>query len=421
MSALEEVPVMSKERFEKVANMLFAFVKEITSKAYKHNQLIDSFQELKAAEEKLMKSEILNSTLIKHLPQRIFVKDPDSKYILCNDIYSKDLGIDSKDIPGRDDFEFFNTELAEKYQTDDQLVIKEGIQKECEEKYAISNQERWTHVIKVPYRDSNDRIIGVLGIFEDITERKLRQEEIILKNALLLSMNAEKDKFFSIIAHDLRGPLSSFVSATQLLTDEIQALSIEEINVIASSMKSSATNLYSLLENLLEWSRLRQDGLDFVPEKLGLAERISLCVDLLSESASKKEVQFNISIPGELEVLADRHMFDTIIRNLGSNAIKFSHCGSKILISAKYEDNGTIEIKVEDSGIGMSSEILSNLFMLNQQSNRKGTSGEPSSGLGLLLCKEFVEKNGGNISVESEPGKGSIFSFTLKQFHSDLN
>ncbi len=421
MQALEEVPVMSKEKFEKIADLLFAFVNEISSKAYKNNQLIKSIQELKDAEEKLLKSELLNSTLIKHLPQRIFVKDHDSKYIVCNDIYSKDLGISPKEIVGKDDFAFFHAELAEKYRGDDQMVIMEGVQKEFEEKYSIFDQPRWTHIIKVPYRDSNEQIIGVLGIFEDITERKLRQEEIMLKNDLLHTIDAEKDKFFSIIAHDLRGPLSSFVSATQMLTDEIQNMSVEEIRKIALSMKNSATNIYSLLENLLEWSRLRQDRLDFIPEKLNLSERINFCINLLSESARKKQIQISISVPGDLVVLADKHMFDTIIRNLGSNAIKFSHSGTNIIISAIFSENDSVEIKVADSGIGMSSEILDKLFKLNQQINHKGTNGEPSTGLGLLLCKEFVEKNGGKIFVESEPGKGSTFSFTVRQFHNEGN
>ena len=238
MIALEEVPVMSKDKFTKVAQMLYAFANEISSKAYNNKLLIKSIKELKEAEEKLVKSELLNSTLIKHLPQRIFVKDPESRYILCNDIYSRDLGIDPKDIVGKNDFDFFQKELAEKYRGDDQKVVSEGIQKEDEEKYSIANQQRWTHVIKVPYRDSNDRIIGVLGIFEDITERKLRQEEIILKNDLLQTMNAEKDKFFSIIAHDLRSPLSAFVSTTQMLSEEIQSMNIEEIKKVTMNLRN---------------------------------------------------------------------------------------------------------------------------------------------------------------------------------------
>jgi len=420
MIALEEVPVMSKDKFTKVAQMLYAFANEISSKAYNNKLLIKSIKELKEAEEKLVKSELLNSTLIKHLPQRIFVKDPESRYILCNDIYSRDLGIDPKDIVGKNDFDFFQKELAEKYRGDDQKVVSEGIQKEDEEKYSIANQQRWTHVIKVPYRDSNDRIIGVLGIFEDITERKLRQEEIILKNDLLQTMNAEKDKFFSIIAHDLRSPLSAFVSTTQMLSEEIQSMNIEEIKKVAMNLSASATNIYSLLENLLEWSMLRRDGLDFVPEKLNLARKVKQCIDILSESARKKEIRIGISIPEDIDIFADKHMFDTILRNLVSNAIKFSPSGARVIISALSNEKDVIEVKVEDTGIGMSSEMSGKLFVLDQQTSRKGTNGEPSTGLGLLLCKEFIEKNGGKISVRSEVGKGSIFSFTVMQFHNKV-
>ena len=420
MIALEEVPVMSKDKFTKVAQMLYAFANEISSKAYNNKLLIKSIKELKEAEEKLVKSELLNSTLIKHLPQRIFVKDPESRYILCNDIYSRDLGIDPKDIVGKNDFDFFQKELAEKYRGDDQKVVSEGIQKEDEEKYSIANQQRWTHVIKVPYRDSNDRIIGVLGIFEDITERKLRQEEIILKNDLLQTMNAEKDKFFSIIAHDLRSPLSAFVSTTQMLSEEIQSMNIEEIKKVTMNLSASATNIYSLLENLLEWSMLRRDGLDFVPEKLNLARKVKQCIDILSESARKKEIRIGISIPEDIDIFADKHMFDTILRNLVSNAIKFSPSGARVIISALSNEKDVIEVKVEDTGIGMSSEMSGKLFVLDQQTSRKGTNGEPSTGLGLLLCKEFIEKNGGKISVRSEVGKGSIFSFTVMQFHNKV-
>jgi PAS domain S-box-containing protein len=541
MDALDEVPVMSKEKFEKVAKMLFAFASEISSWAFQNKQLEQSIQERKKVEldlmkeqylidallnnlpdhiyfkdlesrfirinkaqamffglsdpdkavgkrdfdfftgehakqayedeqniirtgqplsleeketypdrpstwvatikmplqnkdgniigtfgisrditkskqdkEELMKSEILNRTLIRHLPQRIFVKDPNSIYIMCNDVYSRDLGIDPKEIVGKDDFAYFSRELSEKYRTDDQKVISEGIQKEFEEKYSISNQERWTHVIKVPYRDGNDQIVGVLGIFEDITERKLREQEIIFKSDLLQVMNAEKDKFFSIIAHDLRSPLSAFVAATQILTEDIQTMNIEEIKKIAITMKSSATNIYTLLENLLEWSKLRRGRLDFVPERLNINEKINDCISVLSEYARKKEIQIFVSIPGALEIHADNHMFDTIVRNLVSNAIKFTNVGGKISVEALSNNNNHfIEIKVSDSGIGMPPELKSKLFLLSEKTSRPGTNGEMSTGLGLLLCKEFIEKHGGKIWVESEVGKGSSFYFTI--------
>ena len=244
-------------------------------------------------------------------------------------------------------------------------------------------------------------------------DRKMTEEEIKLKNELLQTINAEKDKFFSIIAHDLRGPLSAFVAATQIITEEIQTMSFEEIKDIAESMKTSATNIYSLLENLLEWSRLRRGGMDFIPMKLNLKKNIALSTNVLSEAARKKGIEIELSVPDELEVIADSHMFEAVMRNLVSNAIKFTSSGGKVNVEAVYKDDHSIEIKIRDSGIGMAPELLTRLFQINEKTSRPGTEGEPSTGLGLLLCKEFIEKHGGNIWVESEVGKGSTFSFTL--------
>jgi len=165
--------------------------------------------------------------------------------------------------------------------------------------------ERWVHGQGKPILDSNKNLNSMIGTIMDITERKMADEEIKLKNELLQASNAEKDKFFSIIAHDLRGPLSAFVAATQIITEEIQTMKIEEVIDITLSMKTSASNIYSLLENLLEWSRLRRGGMDFVPEKIDLKEKIGDCVDVLSESARKKRIQVTFSIPDEMEVFAD--------------------------------------------------------------------------------------------------------------------
>jgi signal transduction histidine kinase len=244
-------------------------------------------------------------------------------------------------------------------------------------------------------------------------ERKKGEEEIKLKNELLQVINAEKDKFFSILAHDLRGPLSSFVAATQILTEEIQSMSLEEIKDITISMKTDASNIYNLLENLLEWSRLKRNVMEFVKIKFSLDKKIAYCIQPISEMARKKEIEINISVPEDIEVTADDHMFDTVIRNLVSNAVKFTRKKGKIDISAFKNQDNFIEIIITDTGIGMSAELKNKLFLLNEKVNRKGTEGEPSSGLGLLLCKEFIEKHGGKIWVESEVGKGSTFTFTI--------
>jgi signal transduction histidine kinase len=244
-------------------------------------------------------------------------------------------------------------------------------------------------------------------------ERKKAEEEIRLKNELFQTINAEKDKFFSILAHDLKSPLSAFLGATQILAEEIQTMTPEEIKEITLSMKESATNIYGLLENLLEWSRLKRGMMDFIPESLNVKQKITACIEVLTESARKKKIKINYSLPEDLTIYADSHMFETVIRNLVSNAIKFTPKSGEINVSATTTPDNIVEIKICDTGIGMNRELINRLFLLNEKTNRKGTEGEPSSGLGLLLCKEFIEKHNGKILVESEEGKGSTFCFTM--------
>jgi PAS domain S-box-containing protein len=417
MNALEEVPVMSKERFEKVAQMLFAFASEISSKAYQNSLLMQSIVKHKQDEEALAKEQYLMSTLLDNLPDHIYFKDLESRFIRINIAQAKCLGLnDSSQAIGKTDFDFFTEEHASMAYNDEQTIIQTGKSLTKEEKLVLPNSpDSWVYVTKLPIRDKDGKIIGTFGISREITERKLAEEEIKLKNELLQAINAEKDKFFSIIAHDLRSPLSAFVEATQILTEEIQTMNIEEIKEITVSMKTSAANIFSLLENLLEWSRLRRGGMEFLPEKLDLKIKIGECIDVLSESARKKGVDIAVLIPDELEVYADNHMFDSVIRNLISNAIKFTPVGGKVSVAADTISNHFVEIKISDSGIGMTPELKSKLFLLSEKTNRNGTAGETSTGLGLLLCKEFIEKHGGEISVESEVGKGSTFRFTIPE------
>jgi PAS domain S-box-containing protein len=415
MDALDEVPVMSKEKFEKVANMLFAFASEISSRAFQNKQLEQSFQDRKKAEMDLKKEQYLIDALLNNLPDHIYFKDLESRFIRINKAHAMFFGLSDPDQAiGKRDFDFFTDEHAQQAFNDEQNIIRTGHLLSLEEKEThYDHEDTWVSTVKLPLCDKDGRIIGTFGISRDITKHKLAEEEIKLKNELLLTTNAEKDKFFSIIAHDLRGPLSSFLSATQILSEDIQTMATQEIKEITVSMKESAQNIYTLLENLLEWSRLRRGRLDFVPERLNINEKINDCIGVLSEYARKKEIQIFVSIPGALEIHADNHMFDTIVRNLVSNAIKFTNVGGKISVEAISNNNHFIEMKVSDSGIGMPPELKSKLFLLSEKTSRPGTNGEMSTGLGLLLCKEFIEKHGGRIWVESEVGKGSSFYFTM--------
>ena len=254
----------------------------------------------------------------------------------------------------------------------------------------------------------------LIATSRDITDKKHDEERIKLKNEELQNINAEKDKFFSIISHDLRSPLVSFLGLTQIMAEDLPTLSINEIQDLALGMKNSANNLYGLLENLLEWSRLQRGLTNFTPKPFLLLPKITETMQPILELANKKEIEIGYNIPDDLEVFGDENMISSALRNIASNAVKFTTKGGRINLTAKKLDHSEVEISISDSGIGMNKDLLNKLFSLDKHStSRTGTDGEPSSGLGLLLCKEFIEKHSGKLWAESEEGKGSTFYFTI--------
>jgi two-component system, sensor histidine kinase and response regulator len=248
---------------------------------------------------------------------------------------------------------------------------------------------------------------------EEVTARvsthvKLRRQSIELQK-----LNITKDKFFSIIAHDLRGPMGGFMGLTDVLSEKLRLMSMDDIQKYLESMRKTSTNLFRLLENLLNWARLQQGAIPFNPESIHLLPIISESVEMIKESAISKGIDIEYSISDQIKVYADSNVLQTVLRNHISNAIKFTPKGGKVNISAKNLDDKGIEISIRDSGIGMSQKMMESLFHLDAKNGRPGTDGEPSTGLGLLLCKEFIEKHGGQIRVESEVKKGSVFIFTI--------
>ena len=248
----------------------------------------------------------------------------------------------------------------------------------------------------------------------DAAIRIIRAErEITLKNNELRKVNAEKDKFFSIIAHDLRGPISTFVGLTQIMVDDVTDLTREKILTFSMNMLKSATNLSLLLENLLEWSMMRQGLIVLDRKELKLFPIVDESITIVIETANKKGIEITNDVPDDLVVYVDSKIIQTVIRNLVSNAVKYTHRGGNIRLSAQANEDKCVELSIQDSGIGMSRTMIDQLFQLDVRTNRKGTDGEPTTGLGLQLCKEYIEKHGGEIRVESEEGKGSKFSITI--------
>ncbi|MCF8229589.1 MAG: hybrid sensor histidine kinase/response regulator [Bacteroidales bacterium] len=230
----------------------------------------------------------------------------------------------------------------------------------------------------------------------------------------LQELNNTKDKFFSIIAHDLKNPFNALLGFSQHLVEEYENTSGEEIKEMLYAMKEASENAYKLLQNLLEWSRSQTGRISWNPGKLFMESLISENIDILKKAAINKNIKFEVDLPDVLIAYADENMVKTIIRNLLSNAIKYSYEGGKITVSGKVDSN-YIRICIADQGVGIDEEGKKKLFRIDSDYSTTGTANEEGTGLGLILCKEFVEKNKGEIWVESEKGKGSKFCFTLPE------
>jgi PAS domain S-box-containing protein len=261
------------------------------------------------------------------------------------------------------------------------------------------------------YQSSENHFAVILS---DITARKMAQREITSKNKSLEKLNVEKDKLFSIVSHDLRSPMNGILGLTSMIKDEVESFSKDHIREMATSIHTSANSIIQLLQGLLEWSQLQRGNISYNPQSLLLLNSIHKSINLLNETAKAKKIAVICNIPDTISVFADNNMLESVTRNLISNAIKFTPKGGQIEINSTETDLNTIVISVKDDGIGMDETLLSKLFSLSAKINRKGTEGELSSGLGLIMCKELVEKHGGNIWARSEEGKGSTFYFTLK-------
>ncbi len=281
------------------------------------------------------------------------------------------------------------------------------------EYYCKDGSTLWCEVIVFPVMDAYDRLESLLGVSRDISERKQFEAQLMEQADNLRELVAVRDKFFSIIAHDLRSPFNGFLNLTQIMMDQFHNLSSGQLHEFIADLNTSANNLFELLENLLEWSQHRRGLMHFTPATIALNSIFSSALRTLHELANNKEISIEMEVPEELTVYADQKMLESTIRNLLSNAIKFTPKGGQVSITAKPADDDQVEVSIKDIGIGMSQEILSKLFRLEENVSRKGTDGESSTGLGLHLCKDFVEKNGGTLWVESTEGSGTTFYFTV--------
>ncbi len=258
----------------------------------------------------------------------------------------------------------------------------------------------------------DDKVVGASFFGSDVTERKLAEKMIIENTERLHELNATKDKFFSIIGHDLKGPFNAILGFSELLVESVSDKNYEDVEKFARIIHKSSGNSMDLLTNLLEWSRSQSGNMDFNPEYFEIYTFIKEAIDVSDQVAKQKSISISKNLPHSLPVFADKDMVNTIIRNLVSNAIKFTNKGGEIIISAEQNQDELI-ISVRDNGVGINKNDLEKLFRIDEAYSTIGTQNEKGTGLGLILCKEFVDYHGGKIWAESKPGNGSNFKFSL--------
>jgi PAS domain S-box-containing protein len=277
----------------------------------------------------------------------------------------------------------------------------------------------WESLVISPIFSAQNEISHFVAVMEDVTQKRRHHEALKQREEDLRQANITKDKFFSIIAHDLKNPFNAIIGFASLLLLEYENLSDAERRSYIENINLASNTSYRLLENLLEWSRTQTGKIRFMPGTFDLNSVVNEVMNLLQSQAAKKGIKLVSEIPFNTLVFADKNMIRTVLRNLFSNGIKFSS-GGEVRITAKKKKL-SIEVCVADTGVGIPEEGIEKLFRLDEQYLADGTEFEKGTGIGLILSKEFINKHKGNIWVKSKKNMGSKFFFTLPTHESQLN
>lgn len=364
----------------------------------------DAFQEVFANQQNM-------SLILDHLPLLVSYLDTDLRYRYVNKTYEKWMGLSINDVYGK-----FVKDIVVKnsYEALLQSLPKANLGETVrfDTTREMNGREQFLHVILIPHLGENKLVKGFFSVVADVTQLRKHENKIKKQKDKLEEMNAGKDKFFSIISHDLKNPFNSLLGFSELLHDDFDTLDEATKKEFAGNIYESAQNTYKLLENLLAWSIAQRGEIEFKPSQVNIKALVDENLKLLDQTARAKNIQLQSELNSDLPITTDHDLVNTVIRNLLSNAIKFTPKDGKVTISGIRSDE-YLEIAIADTGLGIAPENLEKLFKIGKSTSTSGTEGESGTGLGLMLCKEFIEKCGGKIWVESEVEKGSVFHFNI--------
>lgn len=368
--------------------------------------------ERKIIESGLKASNKFLDTTINAMQEPFFVKDENHKWVILNDASVKMWGHSREELIGKSDYDIFPKEQADVFWEKDDFVFRNGTNTNIEEITDSKGEIRTIITSKVRYTDKATGKKYIVGTIHDITDIRKAENKLKEYSFELEELNRNKDKFFSIIAHDLRNPFTGIFGFASVLNEDFENLSKEEIKEYVNYIYLGSKNIFEMIENLLTWSRIQTGKIIIRPSKIDIHKKVQEMIDILNVTALNKRIEVQNVVEKELCVMGDVFMLDSILQNLLSNAIKFTNAGGNVKVySARKKDE--VEIFICDNGIGMNSEEIDKLFLLGKQNSKAGTAEEKGTGLGLILCQEMINKLGGKLSVESIAGKGSTFKLSL--------
>ena len=386
----------------------------MANNSYTYQELENQIVELKRQNEilklhsfiqKEKRREYYYNSILNNIGDPVFVKDDQSRLLMVNDAFCEIFNLQRDQIIGKTLSEDVSPEERDSFLKIDKQVLENGIENINEESLTVRGGE--TRIIttkKTRFLDADNKKY-LVGVIHDITERKKTENS-------LKELIATRDKLFSIIAHDLRSPFNSIIGFSELLKENSNDILLEDSEQYIKIINSAAKNTLILLDNLLNWAKSQTGQLSFNPEKILFSEVAQEIITLSKSIAKSKNIALECSCTDNIEIYVDVNMLNTVLRNLISNAIKFTNVGGHIKVSAALKQDH-VEITISDNGIGIPKEKRNELFSIASNTTTPGTADENGSGLGLVLCKEFIQKNNGDIWVESEENKGSNFIFTL--------
>lgn len=376
--------------------------------------IFDNITERKKSEEALMVSEAQFRGLFIQSHVGTAIVGLDKCFIRINEAFCHFLGYTEKELVGKTIADFTYPDDIELGMNDMKRIVEGEIEYATLQKRYLRKDGAvvWGELTISIVRGENNKPLYFLPVIQDITERYKAEKALKEREARLKEINATKDKLFSIIAHDLRSPFNSIIGLCELLMGNEKEAHVAQSEKYVSLINSSAKNTLILLDNLLNWAKYQTGQVSFNPKKTILSSLIREVINTSNSRALLKNISLNIIQNEEVEVYADENMVMIILRNLISNAIKFTNPEGKINVIV-IPGTKEVEISISDNGVGMNEEKIKILFNISSNTTSLGTANEKGSGLGLVLCKEFVERLGGKIWVESEEGKGSDFKFTL--------